>query len=528
MSTSTPNVLPGSQRELELAESLRKVFKELADSVDYVSVPVYTWNYECAITVGDVEKPCALLPYSSGVELDTGPNGVIKAPYEELLEKDLAGKIVLMEYPKKPEELRVAIYSLAKKNPEAIVLVPGNYLKADVVLGSPGFSRAPSVPLHIPVLSVDSETALAMLEKRFSITASHRLERGSSRILLARVNGSGENDVHVVAHHDALLGSPESASSSLLPRFLEKARRADLPVNLVVVSYTARDVGDLEFTEYHYTWGERYLLRILEARGELDKVSYAVALGPLHSTGQLTVHAHPALYDYFARLISRVDFNHMFMESGPYVEHGVAAATITTLPETWIHHNATTQQGINSVEAEKLLEMLLALIREIKPSAEWLEKIRKYTEMKLGEARLEVRVAASRLLDAASLSRNLGGLREALKAAYVAAYAACTKPLKAYSEASLFSPLSQEMLRAVGGYLVECRGDVVVCYSEACSPYSPRGSASSKIFIEGYLNYWVNRLKDSVERAVLRLLCMKEAGGSSGMEEHKNRQVQGL
>lgn len=518
----------GNKEEELLTTRLRKVARELADQVDYTTVPVYTWSHSCKLIVGGVEEPCIHLPYTSALEESFSPLDVLAGSYEDLARKDVEGKVVALSYPHSYVELRLIAYSLARRKPRLVVLTPGDYLKADVLLGTPGVSDAPTVPLPTCVIAVKSSTLKKMFSSRFEVVARSKLVDGKGRVVITRINGPGEREAHVVLHHDSLLSTGLTGKSSFAERalrlLLEKLKTQEPPLNIVVASYTAREAGDYFFTEYHYTWGERYVLSTLWSKGLLDRVSYAVALGPLHEGGQLHIHAHPVLADSLRDLVARLDYNHLFMESHHYVEYGVPALTITTLPETWHIHNSSMQAELSNSFLSSAVDVAVEAFKRLSRSELSLEKIRRYLYASLGEAMLEVRTSISRLLDAAALYEE-NSVREFTRASYAVAGAACTNPVAATVLADLAAPLHRAFVEGISKVMSSCRGEVLVMTRE-CTRHVLPHEPSTRRLVEGYIEYWLKGIEANIKELVMRKVAYSYLRGEQcGVEEHRDKQV---
>lgn len=502
-------MIPGSDQERLVVRELRERLDEVADELYYVELPVYVWNHDCTLFVGGREEPCAHLPYTARLEREIGPGEIvyIDGEVDRLPENlDLKGKVVFVQYPRSYLNLRLLVYELAFRRPELVVLISGDYLKFDVVLASPGISDLPSLPLPICVISTSVSVAKKALERGFEIRARSRISHGRGIILVARLNGVGENEVHIVTHHDVLLGDFESTPSSVLDKILKRLKELNMRPNTVAISYTSRELGDYMFTEYHFGWGERYFLSLAESKGLLDQVLYAIAIGPVHSEQGIMAHAHPVFsaVDLGDGTLAGMDYNLAFMEGEIYSRHGVPSVTLTTLPRTWSVHNTNTRFSIGGNLADKLVELVLDVLCKSHPSDDWFNIARKATYNLLGEISLEGRLAYSRLLDASSKYGPRKGLRELTRSIHGVIGIACNDPMFTKVFSGLGVPLSQFVLGEIASILEHCHGEVIVSSRDfTITLMSSRDHIIQ--YLNSYTEYWLKRLDALVEQLTLKV-----------------------
>lgn len=522
---SSYGIIPGSLKERKVIDRITAVFKELVDQVSLIDIPVYTWSSDCTIRVGSEERECALLPYSSPGNFEVRAEEILIGDLESLLKVNLKEKVVVTDYPKTPSDLRWAVYSLSTRGVKAIILLPEFplALKSDVVLGSPGFTYTPTVPLSLPVISVNREISSLLLKSGFELEAHSEILRAESKIVVGHINGSSEYEAHLSSHHDVIVGEFESTPTSLLISALREMKKSNLalPLNLVVISYTARDIGDVEFTEYHFTWGERYLLRVMSARGDLDNVILSASIGPIQSK-DITVVAHPILVRHLPRKLVVSD-NHAFLESHNYLEHGVPALTITSLPATWAAHNAMigSTVSINRTDLEgRVTNLVLHVLRSTRPVDDWINDLRKYMITSIGEQRVEVRVEASKIVDFFRQSGLIKGVKGATKYSHSLIYVMCSSPFKAWAKSSPFAQISNDVVEVLKSCVEHCTGDLILGSSKRFNTFrlGEISRPARENFLNLYLETIIMDLKDIVDNALARAKLLEAAlkGSESG------------
>lgn len=501
-------IIPGSDTERRVVRELWGKLKEFVDEVHYLEIPVYSWNHNCRLVVDGREVECIHIPYTARFEGRISPEKIVyidkssDSVPENLVLKD---RVVFIQYPQSYTDLRLVVYELARRRPELIVLVSGEHLKSDVVLSSPGVSDLPSLPLPVCVISIPFAVARIAAENGFELLAGSRVSTQRGIILVSRINGSGENEIHLATHHDTILGGFETTSSSILDRILMKLKEANARPNIVAISYTSREIGDYMFTEYHFGWGERYLLRLAEAKGQLERVVYALAIGPIHRNNEIVVHAHPALstVEFKNELIKNVDFNQVFTESDVYSRFGIPAITFTTLPGTWHLHNTSPGVRISDDLARKLSDLLLYLLSKVRLDDNWFHATRKVTYTILGEPPLESRITVSRLFDVASLHGRERGLKELTRTIYGRVEIACLNPLKTEVFSGIGVSISRSVINAIKSALENCLSEVMLSTRESTSILLPeRGSIAQ--YLNSLTEYWLKRLDTLVEQMTLK------------------------
>ena len=526
------SILPGSIKEHRVTRQLTTNLKSLVDWVKFIEIPVYTWSSECNIESSGENYQCAVLPYSPPAIIEVNP--AIVKHIEDLrdLQGPLSGSVILIKYPKNYAELRWLYYILSAKNIELVVFyTSGDFVKADIVLGTPGFTYNPSTLPKVPTICVSSKVADLITKRSVVLKVKSQISSGIARIILAGINGRGEREIHLVSHHDSIIGEFEKTSSSLLMDLSRAIKSWDSAPNLVLISSSARDVGDKQFTEYHYTWGLRYLLELLEKRGLLSRVHSALMIGPLHSTTHVKIVVHPLLEQLILSNTSslsikvNVDFNHALLESYVYMLKGIPALTVTTLPYTWWCYNSTLDCTLRT-SSTQLVEFIVRLLKGL-VEYEYItraHKLNDYIIRSLGEVRVEVRALASRMR---SLSRVLSAkeyLSEATRLSYGLFYVMCSEPFTTIIESDVLVELSQRNIQILQRVINECRGDLLVGNSDWYLLARSRPGFLGEVFLEAYIEKIVKNRNNLIDSSISEFTCREALKGlKHDVEEYRNK-----
>lgn len=519
-------VIPGSEEERRAVKLVTGTLRNIVDYIELVDVPVYTWWCSCSVRYGGVEKPCVLLPYSPPLKANIRPRDLVAVRAERVREVDLEGKVAVINYPERPEELRLLTYIVSRRNPAAILMATSqnDLLKSDLVLGSPGFTYAPSVPPSVPVICVDRPTLHAVVSSGLEVEAESRVSRSSAKVVVAGLNGRGELEVHLTSHHDSIIGGFETTPTSILLSVLEHLKRLDLPVNLTIISYTAREIGDADFTEYHYTWGERYLLRILSSKGRLERVLYNVSIGPLCGGGvRVKVAAHPALGKHLESGGVQVDYNHFLLESHPYMELGVPAVTITTR-ESQSCRNSTCSAKVPAEIAGGVQNILRLILGNVEVSEDLVRITRSYLLSAVEERSLELRVEVAKLTNIVQPSNVSRVVKTISRLAHSLVYLACTHPFRVYANASLLASVSHHALGVLRELLLSCKDEIILGDSKTFTFMKPAPNYAD-FYLANYVMHSAKVLKSLVSSELGKLLCEHylERCVESGKKSHRNR-----
>ena len=525
-------ILPGSIEERRFSHYLLSRLKDHVDWAKTINFPVYSWRGECTLEISGETYNCAALPYSPPVEVEVNSMSIKLLNSLADIHKLVNDSIVVVKYPESYTELRWLHYVLSSRGIKLVVFYTnGDYVKADTVLGTPGFTFNPSTPPSTPAICVSSGIARLITGRSVRVRVESSLSSSEASIIIAGINGRGEGEVHVVGYHDVLIGKYTNTSSSILCKLARYLKKSSLQGNIVLVSYSARELGDKQFTEYHYTWGLRYLLKLLESRGELSRVHSALALGPLHSTRRIRVVTHPVLKNIpvLEKTTSlfelSVDHNHALLESHVYVSNGIPAITLTTLPYSWWCHNSTlncTQTDLGE-DALSLIARLASSLVEYDYSVSTRE-LDNYVVSTVGESTLEARSTAFRIKSLTRILNTHDYVREATRLGYGIFYSMCSDPFSVTFSADLLVEISEKSLSTLRSVLEKCAGEVVVGNSEWYLTARISKGFSSEIFLKSYIEKIVKKRNSLIDSSVIRYLCEKALRGSyHGVEEHRNR-----
>lgn len=520
-------ITPGSIREKQAVKFLKSALGELLDQVYLVDIPVYAWNWSCLVEINGSTRPCVLLPYSLGVDLVVNPGEIIKIENIELLgELNIEDKVVLLKYPENHVELRLITNIVADKNPRLILLNTGSMglMKADVVLGSTGYSYSPTTPLKTPVVCLDEASTREMLSHGGRILAESSMEKSTGTIIVGYLNSRGEHEVHITAHHDSIIGGLDSTPSQYLVKIAESLSKTTPSVNVAFISYTSREIGDLEFTEYHYNWGERYLLSILENKGDLEKTLYAVSIGPVNMGDGLWAMGHPVFQLYLPSVQVTFSENTFHMESHAYMEHGVPSVTFTTLNSLkYRNTNIVDSTRIHGELPGELVDLLMRLLNTVKPCDKWIKHLREHSIRALGDSELSARIEATRLMDSTLQLPLIKSIKTVTKTAYTTLYYYCLQPFRAYAESALWSNLAWRNLNAFSELFKTCRKHLIIG-----DEYKSLKLNMPTVFGDQYLDLilgnTVKNLRSIINNELFKTTCIKLMRCYKSVEEsHRDR-----
>ncbi|MEM4718406.1 MAG: hypothetical protein QXE81_06615, partial [Desulfurococcaceae archaeon] len=381
--------------------------------------------------------------------------------------------------------------------------------------------------IDFPVISIDSKTAENMLSQGGLIKGDSSLKRSTGFIIIGYLNNSGERYIHLISHHDSIIGDIKHSSTSLLLNILRRITRERLPFNITLISYTAREIGDAEFTSYHYTWGERYLLRLLENRGELENILLSISLGPLSGYGDLLAIAHPLIHNILVDHGIEVRDNHFTFESHPYMEYGIPSVVFAD-QESLLYRNSTLEP--NSIKLSSTIDKISRIINNILKkhiiSIDDVNSVRKYVYQEIGEQPVEVRTTVTRALDLSRLyTKDISMfLKVFTKVSYMYFQASCIDPLNTYMDYSILSPLSRNNITVLDELLSTCKHDLLV-KTNACESYISTPSVAFKQeFKKNIIENIVKYLSSLLNYEITKKTCLKKLErGESVKESNWNR-----
>lgn len=426
--------LPGTAAEKRVVKELRGYLGDIADWVNEVRFPVIAWEeVSCAISVNGAEVSCALNPYFNG-DAEVEGSVYIANNFSEL---GKCGDICALRVSQETDvfALRLAVGQLLlREDISAILLAFEGPLKRFAFTYSSVPMDMVSSPPPKPVASIPAE-ALGSIRSgcRARAAFSARAREGEGVTLVAGLNGSGEDVVHVTAHHDRFFEGSGHSSVGLkaLGEVLRRASgEAGLP-NLVLVSYSAKELGDRELTAYNFSWGSRYFLRLLDQKGELERVRACVNVDDIYEAPGLMIV--PGLEGLAEELIGSgaagyFGYSHAGFDSLIYNMLGVPAVTLTSMPgrrSRELYNSVADNSG--SVEVERLAALSADIVTHIikRDPRGLFSAERAYSSLVnlFGEAPSYVRFLVSRLargqlgVSPRELLRSLFGLSFVIKGA---------------------------------------------------------------------------------------------------------------
>lgn len=509
-------VVPGSQLESETVESLARHLKETVDQVYSVEIPVYTWIHDCIIEVNGESHPCIHMPYSSSAELTFDPREVILIrDINELGSRigQIRDKIVFIPYPGDTYLTRLLSILLARSDVKSVIYFTDQdeVLKADVVHASMKIDYSPASPIDTPVITIDHGTLRWLTRYGGSLRAMGRLARSTGRIIIGYVNGDGERNIHIIGHHDSILGSFEQSPSRLLEILATLVRELPRRRNIIIVSSTARELGDYEFTSYHYTWGERYLLRILESKGELERSDYSIAIGHLSGKGSLRLRGHGLLLKHFNFNVEGmvIDENYLFSEAYPYIETGIPSFAIADeYSELYRNSTLSPESDVFMHQAKIVADMVVDFISRFKLDHETLDKYRRLTLEQMNSQELERRVLLTRTWDLYKMINDPWSfIKTYTRLAHDTFYAVCPEQGFAYVEASLWAsmkPGARAIIREIGK---KCNREYILGSRSIHAHIVKAGGEHIEIMYRQLSRHVINYLSSKIDEIISSLIC---------------------
>lgn len=499
---------PGSPRGDIYVKRIVDYIREYVDYVTVIDIPVYSWTWDCVIRIGDREEKCILLPYSPSIQIEINGRDIIRGDSRDIGRFASSNRVIAIDHPLYPWDLRIRAYTLSKSNPLVVILVSSTVglLKSDLVLGSPGFTYNTTMPINTPFISIHPGIFESMRSRDVVIEAKSTLEKSMGKIITAWINGRGEREIHLLTHYDCIIGDRETVSSEALIELLKYIHKVDIDANTRVIFYTAREIGDVEFTEYHYTWGERYLLNILDNRGELDNVSMGIAIGPLSGFGELTAISTPLLGDLLSEVDVVKNHNILYTEASPYMDKGIPVVVFTTR-DHYIYRNSTMGR-VNREAVNKLLELIPRIMSVIDIDSHrskiW-KSMRDFIVNTIGEREVELRVELTRFLDLIDKSRDSGFLRYPLSIVNSLIEVYCENGEYLVEESTL-SDISTRSIEKIKHILDTCSENIVLGNKKNYVVFRTR-SDFTNMFLNHYRENLTKYYREMVDNELLRLNC---------------------
>ncbi|AFK51006.1 aminopeptidase Iap family-like protein [Thermogladius calderae 1633] len=294
-------VVTGSTTEQVVVRGLEELFVEVADWVKVFDTPVVSWVEEsCRVVAGDTVVECRVMPPVTDFEVE-GRLVVSQTPMD-MPDRAPEGSILLAGYTGSALGLSQMVQEAVSRGFSGVITYDPtrDSFKREVVSGSARISLEAGSPPAVPVVSIKAEDArrLAKLSgTRIGLSGKAKLVRGAvGKTVVAGLNGRGELEVHVTAHHDHWLSGyyDDLAGLETLLQVARLLRQISRAVNVVLVSFTAKEFGSPGLTTWYWSWGSRYFLEALASRGKDEGVIASITVDNL-SGESVRVSSHPLL-----------------------------------------------------------------------------------------------------------------------------------------------------------------------------------------------------------------------------------------
>jgi len=417
-------VVPGSRTEYEIVDELKKVFNEICDWVKIVETPTLYWSdVECYLEVKNTGElyNCVALPYTltSSVE-GRVIHGVLHGG-DILLNGDPRDSIVLIEYPSELDLVKYISMKLAEKGVKAIVFYDKtpSVLRRSVVVFDEVYSFNHGSPPSIPIVSMDRVnidrlthtcSGECMVELHVKTIVEHnRL----SKSLIAGLNGSGEREIHITAHHDHWFkGFSDNLIGVEILYQVARSLKNWRGVNIVFISFTSEEIGAPNYSSWYWAWGSRYYLRLLEASNTVDRIVADVNVDAIYKY-PVEIYANPSLFDIVLNIsddrVVLKGYDHMDFDSYSYTLHGVPSMTLTSITslKPVYHSNLDDGSTIDHGVVEYSVKLVLKIIEVLNDSKPSLNKLLNYIKEKLEKSPLiESRIITGKLENLRQVMRS--------------------------------------------------------------------------------------------------------------------------
>ena len=370
--------IPGSEQEYRVVDKLKSLFREYVDWVKVYNVPTDSWfEEECVLEIGDRSYQCKALPNVDKIIVEGKIVDAYVVNDEIRLSRDVEYPIVFIEFPEELDETKYIVLELSRRGAVAVIFYDRfeDRYRRSVLNGDENYSFEHGSPPPIPAVSIKREDYTEIrrlgsdkLVLRINARVVHGLE---SKIVVAGINGSGENEIHVTAHHDHWFTgfSDNLVGLEVLYQVIKRLSREWSGVNLVFISFSSEEIGALNYASWYWAWGSRYYLKILDEKNMLEKVVVDVNVDAIYKL-PLEIHGNPSLKPCIDRVsrkntIKYRGYDHMDFDSFSYTIHGVPALTITSLEsmDPIYHSNHDDGRDFNYEVLEKTVNTVIDLIK---------------------------------------------------------------------------------------------------------------------------------------------------------------------
>jgi Iap family predicted aminopeptidase len=405
--------IAGSKNEHSLADTIYEYFKQFCDWVEKIDTPLDTWEeLECSISYGDKSIVCKSMPFTLSGEVVGEPvfgeyfNGRI------IVNGQVRDNIVFIPFPEDPDDSKYVVLKLYEYGASAVVFydqLPGRYRRM-VIIGDEDYSFRHGAPSPIPVVSIMKEDFLRIYKDkptRIMLKSKTRIKHGViGYSVMCGVNGRGEEEIHVTAHHDHWFSgfSDNMVGVELLLQAASILRKNWDGVNLVFISYTAEESGSPYYTSWYWTWGSRYYLGILRKKNLLEKIIADINVDAIY-TYPLHINGNPALMKCINKLVENGEatydgYDYTDFDSYSYTLNGIPALTLHTLKEMKhiYHTNLDNGSEVYDYTIARALNTLINTIKCVNNNKPKYKYLIEYIRGKAGEKLpLEGRVLISKL-----------------------------------------------------------------------------------------------------------------------------------
>lgn len=361
-------VIAGSDIERKTVEKLKRKLSENADWTDFMKTPVTTWKpIECTLTVGDLEVNCIPLPYTIEAEVEdylTSSNSASMKP----------GGILVSEYPENYYSTGVKILDAYEKGASAVILLEKDGLttRKVVITNPPYVAGNRGLPPPIPIVTLDSRDGLRLVKyletdqaRRARLLVKAEVKSSFGYSVIAGFNGRGEGEIHVSSHHDHWF---EGVGDSLvglktlerLTSLLSKTRERP---NVILISFTAKELGSPSLKPYPWSWGSNYFLEVMNNKSRLENVVFSINIDAVHQPEPI-VYYHPSLRKLLIESLppgweAVSGGNHYSFDSLSYLKKGIPTILVTTLQRmfSWeIHYSSL--DNFENVQVDPIVDSI--------------------------------------------------------------------------------------------------------------------------------------------------------------------------
>lgn len=411
-------ILPASDIEYKIVKKLKNIFSEYVDWVKYIDIPTSSWfEKECYLEISNLQIPCKALPYTNSWSIEGYYEKAILDKHVLIHSSRTNEPIYFIEFPEELDITKYIVLELYKKNAKAVVFYdknPGIYRRT-VIVGCKTYSFNHGSPPPIPVVSITREDYMKIkrvIEKnsysqkiKLYINAYTKHDLRSKAIIVG-INGSGEKEIHVTAHHDHWFTgfSDNLVGIESLYQIMRKARNWR-GHNIVLISFSSEEIGAPYYASWYWAWGSRYYVRILYEKGDIEKIIANINIDAIYKY-PLEIYGNPSLKKCIEKIRSKrsdivyYGVEHMDFDSFSYTIHGVPSLTITTINTINPIYHSTIDNGssIDKGIIEETIDIAYQLIKCINENKPQYRGIIEYIKNEFEKVNLlETRIILSKL-----------------------------------------------------------------------------------------------------------------------------------